>query len=288
MHYTGLPNKEIFNIIFSNCDKVLDKYYEEWNVTCLDRKDQLLVTLMKLKLNPTHTDLGVRFQVSEGTITNVFLTWLYCLHEVLYNCLMAIVPTQVKNELCLPSCFMNFRNCRMVIDCTDFCVQRPKKMSHQRLFYSSYKHRHTMKALIGVAPNGVITYTSEMYPGSTSDKELFKNCNVNNVFQPGDLVVADKGFLISDVVPDGVAVNIPPFLSASQFTPIQINSTKKIARARIHVERAIRRIKVFKITKMLPKSLFPHSSKILQVCVALTNFQPPLLKEVQHLYNIKP
>ncbi|XP_071039998.1 uncharacterized protein [Parasteatoda tepidariorum] len=166
MHYTRLPNKEIFNIIFSNCDKVLDTYYEEWNATCLDRKDQLSVTLMKLKLNHTHIDLGVRFQVSEG-IAGWLLTTLI------------------------------------------LCSKTQKKMSHQRLFYSSYKHRHTMKALIGVAPNGVITYTIEMYPGSTSDKELSKNCNVNNAFQPGDLV-ADKGFLISDVLPDGVAVNIHP------------------------------------------------------------------------------
>ena len=36
--------------------------------------------------------------------------------------------------------------------------------------YSNYKHRLTAKYLIGVAPNGAITFVSNGFPGSTSDK----------------------------------------------------------------------------------------------------------------------
>jgi len=63
-----------------------------------------------------------------------------------------------------------------------------------------------------------------------------------NIFQPGDLFLADKGFLISDLLPSGVNLNIPPFLVSPQFTPSEVVKTKNIARDRIHVERAIQRL----------------------------------------------
>lgn len=141
-----------------------------------------------------------------------------------------------------------------------------------------------MKVLIGIAPNGVITYLSDLYPGSVSDKDIFKGSNIYSQLKHGDLILADKGFLISDLVPPGVDVNIPPFLFSPQFTPTEIEETQNIARARIHVERAIRRIKVFQITKCIPKVYFKYATVIFQVCATLTNFEEPLVQEVQNLY----
>lgn len=63
-----------------------------------------------------------------------------------------------------------------------------------------------------------------------------------------------------------------------------MEETKNIARARIHVERAIRRIKVFQIVKCIPKVYFQFAAKIFQVCAALTNFEEPLVREVKDLY----
>ncbi|KAK9679611.1 DDE superfamily endonuclease [Popillia japonica] len=49
---------------------------------------------------------------------------------------------------------------------------------HQRLIYSSYNHRNSFKGLVGVAPNGVVTFASSLYPGSTSDKNIVKHCGI--------------------------------------------------------------------------------------------------------------
>lgn len=53
---------------------------------------------------------------------------------------------------------------------------------------------------------------------------------VVNLFQPGDLILAGKGFLIFDLLPSGVNLNIPPFLVSPQFTPSEVVNTKNIAR----------------------------------------------------------
>ena len=65
----------------------------------------------------------------------------------------------------------------------------------------------------------------------------------------GDLVLADKGFL-----PQGVSVSIPPFLTTEQFTREEVAETTRVARARIHVARAIQRLKIYKILLFLPES----------------------------------
>ena len=56
-------------------------------------------------------------------------------------------------------------------------------------------------------------------------------------------MLADKGFLIQDLVPNGVSVNIPPFLNNGTFTESEARATKAIAKCRIHVERANARLK---------------------------------------------
>ena len=64
----------------------------------------------------------------------------------------------------------------------------------------------------------------------------------------GDLVLADKGFTMSDLVNKEAAfLNIPPFLINSQFTVQEVYTTKKIAEVRIHVERAIGNVKEYHI-----------------------------------------
>lgn len=107
-----------------------------------------------------------------------------------------------------------------------------------------------------MASNGVITYASKLYPGSTSAKKIVNHCGVLEILQPDDLVLADKGFLISYILPPGTSLNIPPFLITPQFTPSVVIRTKNIARARIHVERVMVRLTNFKMLAYIPNTLY--------------------------------
>ena len=55
-----------------------------------------------------------------------------------------------------------------------------------------------MKGLVGLSPTGALGFLSELYTGSISDKELTKMSNVIDCLDPGDDVMADKGFDIQD------------------------------------------------------------------------------------------
>ena len=65
-------------------------------------------------------------------------------------------------------------------------------------------------------------------------------------FQDKDSVLADKGFTISDLLPLGVFLNLPPFLGGSSQMPAEdVVKTQEIASLRIHIEQAINKIKNF-------------------------------------------
>ena len=281
--FTGLPTAKDFDSLVHLCQRFDIQYYMGWRVESVPLEDQIFITLMKLRCNYSHTDLAIRFNVSDTTVSNVTLTWIHALHEILFEGMLSGrgIPSVRKNRASLPSCFASFSSCRIILDCTKVQCAIPGSMEHQNATYSHYKQRNTFKGLVGVAPNGVITFMSALYPGSTSDKEVVRHSKVLDHMEPGDLVLADKGFLIHDLMPSGVALNLPPFLTTAQFTRAQAELTVTIARARIHVERAIQRIKQFAILDFIPHQYRCISSKIFQLCGCLVDLQNPLLKEIQ-------
>ena len=96
----------------------------------------------------------------------------------------------------------------------------------------------------------------------------------------GDNLMADKGFNISDLlVIKGSKLVIPPFLrDKGKFSKRNCRSTSGIAKARIHVERAIARIKDFRILQgALPLTLKDLLDDIFIIISAVTNLAPALV-----------
>lgn len=70
-----------------------------------------------------------------------------------------------------------------------------------------------MKSLIGITPSGATASVSELFPGSTSDKEITVKSGLLNLLQAGDEIMTDKGFLIQDELACVAAtLTIPAFL----------------------------------------------------------------------------
>jgi hypothetical protein len=93
--------------------------------------------------------------------------------------------------------------------------------------------------LIGVAPSGAASFISDCFEGSMSDRESVLQSGFLDYIEKGDLVLADRGFQIGDLLSKkGATLNIPPFLKGRKaFNLDETQTTKIIAKARIHVER---------------------------------------------------
>ena len=103
-------------------------------------------------------------------------------------------------------------------------------MLAQSVTWSDYKHHNTWKILVGVTPNGQVSYLSDLWGGSVSDKQITRENSVLGFLEAGDNVMVDRGFDISNIVPSGASVNIPPFLAGrDQLTAVETEETMSIA-----------------------------------------------------------
>jgi len=174
-HFTGLPNAAVFDIIVDLFDGMEIKYYLGWSPKNISVPDQIFITLLKLRRNLSNVDLAERFDVSVTTIVNIVSTWVDALHCVLIgkeNCLLSKIPSRFKNSINMPKCFEKYPNTRIILDCTDVPTARPGLLSKNNKMFSTYKNRVTGKGLVGIAPDGTVTFVSPLYPGRTSDKDI--------------------------------------------------------------------------------------------------------------------
>ncbi len=76
---------------------------------------------------------------------------------------------------------------------------------------------------------------------------------------------------------------IPHFANKTQLTEEKVTCSRRIANVRIHVERAIRRLKVYKVlSQTLPITLMPKIDTILRICTALLNLRGELICEAEN------
>ncbi len=187
----------------------------------------------------------------------------------------------------LPTAFReNFPTTYALIDGSEVFIETPSDLSIQSSTWSQYKHHNIVKFLVACTPNGSICFVSPVYVGSISDVELTQVSGFLDAVKgkQGISIMADKGFTIRDMLKKiNVDLNIPAFLNQKQFSVQDISKGRKIASLRIHVERAIDRIKNYQILKeTIPISLARLTNQIICVCAFLTNFQPALVPLPSH------
>uniref|UniRef100_A0AAZ1Y3H4 THAP-type domain-containing protein n=1 Tax=Oreochromis aureus TaxID=47969 RepID=A0AAZ1Y3H4_OREAU len=290
----SLLDKAEMNENFLKGDTEKVKYYT--GLTCfaifmsvLDNVKAFLPASKKLSLDLPVQHLSYLFDVSHKILSSVFadtIDVLYARLGVLVHwperhCLQATMPPQFTET------FGN--RVAIIVDCFEICTERPSNLKARAQMYSHYKGTHTMKYLIGITPQGAISFISKGWGGRASDKHITEQCGILNKLLPGDVVLTDRGFDIRDAVGMMCAeVKIPAFTRGfCQLDAKDIENTRAIAHLRIHVERVIGSLRnKFKMlhTTMPIRSLLPYQGedvtfldKIVQVCCVLVNMCPSVV-----------
>ena len=210
--------------------------------------DELFLVLYRLRCNVLEKDLGDRFGLHPSSVSRIITTWINFLYHTLKQ-----LPIWASREVVtrtMPACFKaHYPQTRVIIDCTEVFMQIPFSFCAQSQTYSTYKSHNTAKGLVGITPNGFVTFVSCLYGGHISDKAMTHDCGLIDLLEPGDVVMADRGFDIQHLLaPKKAILNIPPFMAGKeQLTVEEEAETRRIASVRIHVERAIERIKNYHI-----------------------------------------
>ena len=137
--------------------------------------------------------------------------------------------------------------------------------------------------MIGITPQGSISYVSELWGGRTSNRHIVSASGFLQHLHPGDQVLADCGFTVEEeILMAGAELVMPPAAKGkAQMTSKDIAKTKRVANVRIHVERVIQKLKTFSIlSKVIPIASIRTGGfdDVLTVCCAIINMQTSIVK----------
>ncbi|XP_067277025.1 uncharacterized protein [Pseudorasbora parva] len=279
-YYTGLPHFEVVMGVLA----CVEPYVTQ---SILSPFQMLFLTLMRLRLNLPIQHIAHLFCVDRKTVSKTFSNMINVLHartSPLINW-----PGRDALHATMPHQFVEAfgKRVAVILDCFEIFIQRPSNLKAQAQSYSHYKHNTTMKYLIGITPQGSISFISKGWGGRVSDKHITDNCGILDRLLPGDLVLADRVFDIKDSVGLMCAeVKIPAFTKGcSQQDARDVESTRKIART--HVERVIGTVRnkyTILSAKVPVHMVLPRKDedrtfldKIVSVCCALTNMSPSVV-----------
>ena len=142
----------------------------------------------------------------------------------------------------MPKCFKkHYSKVKCIIDCFEIFIKRPVSFQARAATYSNYKKHNTLKVLVAIAPTGSICFISKAWGGRVSDKVIMQKCGFLHHIKYGDVILADRGFNIhDDLAVIGASLQIPAFTKGkTQLPKKDLETTRKLAQVRIHVERVI-------------------------------------------------
>lgn len=196
--YTGLESTEKFRLVLSTLMPMAEHLKYRWkNILGLSVEDQFLLLLMKLRRAKPDFELAKMFGISKTQVSNILITWINFVNDVWS--LLDIWPSRDLVNYYMPEQFkLNKMPTRIIIDCTEIAIVRPSNPLSQQITFSSYKNRNTIKFLIGSTPGGLLSYCSEGFGGSTSDRQMIERSILINICDDGDSIMADRGFNVQD------------------------------------------------------------------------------------------
>ena len=91
--------------------------------------DEFFMVMMRLRLGPLQEHLADIFRVSESTVSRIMNTWINFLYD---NCKSLVTwPTREQIVCNLPNLFTGHPDTRIVVDCTEFYIEKPSSLKAQ-------------------------------------------------------------------------------------------------------------------------------------------------------------
>ncbi|KAK3923568.1 LOW QUALITY PROTEIN: DNA transposase [Frankliniella fusca] len=254
---TGIHSVKLLDSLALACDKIAPESSLKKFSLCT--RDRIVLTMMKIKLNISYSALAAIFDLGNSqTCANYFYDTIIVLSKVL-NCMIFwpskedILKNMPKSNLSLQGQFwMPMKS-----------VEKPKCIKCRIRLYSQYKKNFTAKIMMVCSPSGLITLCAGAFGGRASDRVVTKFTKVYEKCDPTDALMVDKG---------------PPFQRNKKYSKSESVQCAKIARARVHVERVIQRVREFGLLcGKIPWNVIPYINDLVIIASALVNLSNPIM-----------
>lgn len=270
--YLGLPKKYYWLISFIET---------ELNVKSFNT----IITLYKIKNNTPFFQIADVFEVSLTTLWRIFFKTLCILSQFFKQFIFSPSRLDVKRNL--PSSFTinkEYSNVFCIIDCFEIEIEKPSDPIYQSLTWSQYKNANTLKYLLATTPDGLINFVSNGFGGRVSDSKIVEISGFLECLPSNCTILADRGFKHIDTILNQKQIKLlrpPSVLKDIKMSKQEAIKSKVIASLRIHVERVIRRIRMFKFLKphsVINNKLVQYTDEAVIVACGLISLQDSIIK----------
>lgn len=209
--------------------------------------DQMLMCLVHLRLHLTMSVLGYLFDLHDSNICRNLSRMRKFLRKQLPGP-RGIMAAQKKINS-IEELYRLYPELKAIVDGTEQPIQRPKDAQKQKDYYSGKKKQHTIKKQLMVNRDGLILDLSPSVEGKRHDFKVFEETAVMDKIIPKDVeVLLDSGYQGAKRDHPDRKICLP--VKATKLRPlnqIQKAANRKLSRARVRVEHAIRWLKRFRI-----------------------------------------
>lgn len=286
LFYTGLNNFKLFQGIYQS----LKSSFREDPRFTVSLEEQFLITLIKLRLNLSRTDLAYRFNITPPTVTTYIEKFINAMFIRLPDVLLRWPDKEAVMKTMPLSFRKEYPNVRGILDGTELKSETPTNNIDAVSCYSTYKSHHTTKFLICCTPQGSVSFLSKAFTGRATDVFTVRESGFLELVEKGDEYLADRGYLNEeDFTELGAKLHRPAFKDGrDQLSGAETERSRIIANERIHIERVIGNLKKkFMILRGIIKikdfctdannNSFIH--KTFAVCCCLMNAQPTIVPQ---------
>jgi hypothetical protein len=212
-------------------------------------EDQLLLTLVWLKLYSVYLILEHLFGVDESTVSRTIVSMLPLLHArftLPEHQGRRKIKTIEELKKFLPK---DIDLDDILADATEQSILRPKHKGTRKRFHSGKQHDFTMKTQIATTRKGYVVHVSDSVGGRKHDYRLFKESALPHIVPDDSDLYVDGGY-------QGIQKDYPELSTKVPFKRKQGSGVishaqkifnKKQRRVRIRVENTLAQLKKFKV-----------------------------------------
>jgi hypothetical protein len=210
----------------------------------LDPRNQVLLTVVWLRLYPIHEVLAYLFGVSDSTVSRVIARVLPLL-EASGKDTMRLPDPGRKRRRSLDALLSDTPELVVVIDTFEQPVQRPQDRKVADTFYSGKKKRHTLKSQVAVdEETGQIVDIPESTRGPTADIKVVEESGLLSRLPPGVGAIGDLAYVgVDKLHPAGLGAAPRKKPRGKERPAEDIEYNRAFSRRRIVVEHTIGRMR---------------------------------------------
>lgn len=210
----------------------------------LSAQNQLLLTVIWLRVYPTHEVLAYLFGISDSTVSRVIQRVLPLLEQAGRDSMRMPDPGR-KRRRTLDQLLVETAGLAVVIDTYEQRVQRPQDRAERDAHYSGKKKMHTRKIqVVADEDSGKVVSIYGSVPGPTADLEVLRQSRLMEQLPPGVGGIGDLAYVgIGGLHPQGLGACPRKKPRGRERPPQDQAYNQAFARRRIVVEITIGRMR---------------------------------------------